>query len=63
MKALKQRIFKNWKSSLCGFTILIIGGVGLFLKLITGTEFSLLLPFVVLCFGIKDKSNTNEKSE
>lgn len=64
MKKIKDRIFKHKRSSLKGLLILVLGGILLITKLITGTEFCIyFLPAGAYFLGKKDKQNIDEKSE
>lgn len=54
MKEFKKRLFENWKTTLLGLTILSVAIVTLITGKITGSEFALLLPTILLLFRVKD---------
>ena len=51
---MKERVFKNWKTSAIGILALVAGTVGMFMGKVTGTEFVGILTFAGTYLVAKD---------
>ena len=54
MKEFNERVFKNWKTSLLGVVLLIVSIVGLFMKVLDGNNFIMLIPTILFLFRVND---------
>lgn len=66
MKNLKERVIKNWVSSIIGIAMIIFAALLVWIKTITWQEFIAFLPFCLgmiyvkdTILGVKRKENEN----
>lgn len=54
MKKLKERVIKNWMSSVIGIVIIAVCSYCLIIGKITGSNYLLILPVAISLLGVKD---------
>ena len=58
---MKTRIFQNWRTSLLGGALLVIMIILLFMRIVTGGEFTAILPTIMGLLYVPDTIFRSEK--
>ena len=58
---MKTRLFRNWRTSLLGGALLVIMIILLFMRIVTGGEFTAILPTIMGLLYVPDTIFRSEK--